>query len=147
MWTTKLRHHEVVIETSWKRLHRIAEARRIRLGLTQAGVRAVGGPSPAWINKLARESGPPSQRHAASLKDLDLALQWPEGTAWGLLTDDRSGWDESLLMDEEHQLVEETHDEADTFGFLVATRLRAIPKERRDEVMRAILHDLDMPRC
>ena len=132
----------VITETPWQRLHRIVEARRVRLGLTQAGVQVVGGPSRAWLTALPHLSGEPSTRHAAALAKLDAALQWPDGTSWSLVTKDRSGWPESELDDEERELVEETHDEADNFAFVIAARLRAMPEDERREVMRRILDQL-----
>lgn len=145
MTTLGVRQDVRVTETPWERLFRIAEARRTRLGLTQSGVQAMGGPSPAWIRRLPGLEGEPSSRYAASMRDLDRALQWPEGTSWSLVTKDRSTWSEDLLEDEEHQLVEDMHDEADHFAFIVATRIRALPANRRDDVMREILRILDMP--
>lgn len=135
----------LVTETSWERLFRLVEARRTRLGLTQSGVQAVGGPSPAWIRRLPLIEGEPSARYAAAMNNLDRALQWPEGTSWSIVTKDRSGWSEDVLEDEEHQLVDETHDEADHFAHVVAARLRAIPAGQRDSVMRDIFRVLGLP--
>ena len=131
-----------VTETQWERLYRLVEERRTRLDLTQAGIQATGGPSPAWLRKLPHMVGEPTQRQRASLQDLDRALRWPVGTSWGLVEDDRSGWSEAVLQDEEEQLLERI-DEANNFGWLVATRLRAIPEgPERDAVMRRVLEVL-----
>lgn len=129
----------VITETSWQRLHRIVEARRVRLGLTQAGIQVVGGPSRAWLTGLPHLTGEPSTRHVAALTKLDAALQWPDGTSWSLVTKDRSDWSDDLLEDEERELVDETHDEADNFAFVIAARLRAMPEDERREAMRRIL--------
>lgn len=92
-------------ETTWHRLWRIAEARREHLGVTRTGLAAAGGPSSEWVRKLQAGSGKPSARHAASLRQLSIALGWDEGTAWSLLTDDRSQWSPEVLESEEHDLV------------------------------------------
>lgn len=130
-------------ETPWTRLYRLVEARRVALDLTQAGIQAVGGPSPAYLRKLPNFTGPPTPRMRASLLDLDRALEWPDGTCWSLVNDDRSTWSNDLLQDEEASLLER-QDEASHFGYVVAARLRAIPVAERDDVMRAILALLDV---
>ena len=127
-----------VTETPWERLRRLIDARRMRLDLTLAGVNAVGGPSPKWVHKLTSLEGPPTQRMAASLHDLDRALQWPEGTSWSLVADDRSTWSQELLDDEEASLLE-VKDDSDHFAYVVATRLCAMPREDRDRAMLEIL--------
>lgn len=137
------RHTPEVTETPWERLRRLIDLRRARLDLTLAGVNAVGGPSPKWVHKLATMQGPPTPRMRASMHDLDRALQWPDGTAWSLVQDDRSGWKQELLDDEERALLE-VHDEADNFAFVVAARLRAIPEADRYRVMREVLALLDI---
>jgi hypothetical protein len=74
-----------------------------------------------------------------SMDDLDKALQWPDGTSWSLVSEDRSQWSREILEDEERGLLER-RDEADHFAFVVAARLRAIPAGvERDDVMRRIL--------
>lgn len=127
------------METSWRRLHDIAEARRIRLHLTQAGVAAVGGPSPAWLRKLPNMSGKPEARNLAPLRALDAALRWPEGTSLDLVSRDRSDWSRAQLKEEERGLID-AMDELSHFGFIVEHRMRAIPPAQRDDVMRQILH-------
>ena len=127
-----------VIETPWERLRRLIDARRTRLDLTLAGINAVGGPSPKWVHNLTTLEGPPTPRMAASLHDLDRALQWPEGTSWSLVADDRSTWSQELLDDEEASLLE-VKDDSDHFAYVVATRLRAMPREDRDRAMLEIL--------
>jgi hypothetical protein len=131
----------VVNETPWERLHRLVELRRVRLDLTLAGIQAVGGPSPKYVQKLKNFTGPPSARQRASLMDLDRALQWEPGTSWGLVEHDRSGWSDAILEDEEQSLLELGPDECDHFGFVIAARLRAIPEgKERDDMMRAVLN-------
>lgn len=73
------------------------------------------------------------------MRRLDMALNWPQDTAWGLVALDRSDWSEAVLEDEETGLMDRV-DEADQFGYVVTTRLRAIPEgAERDAVMRQIL--------
>lgn len=137
-------HTAVVTETQWERLRRLIDLRRDRLDLTLAGVHATGGPSPKWVHKLSFLTGPPSERQRASLSDLDRALRWDVGTSWGLVADDRSDWSEERLAEEEETLLNKI-DEANNFGFLVATRLRAIPEgPERDAMMRAVLDVLEV---
>lgn len=145
MTLTAMRQTPAVTETAWERLYRLVELRRARLGLTLPGVQAVGGPSPKWVQKLRVTTGEPTPRMRLSMLDLDRALQWPEGTTWGLVSDDRSGWSQAILDDEEAQLLDQ-RDEADHFSYVVAARLRAIPEAQRTEVMRAILDLLDLRR-
>lgn len=134
-------------ETAWERLHRLIELRRAQLDLTLLGLQVVGGPSPKWVQKLRSLEGRPTSRMRASLLDLDRALQWEPGTSWGLVDHDRSGWSEVLLREEEDSLIRGGPDEADNFGYIVATRLRAIPAgQERDEAMRAILAILGVHR-
>lgn len=143
MTLAAMRQTPSVTETQWERLYRIVDARRTRLGFTLAGIQAIGGPSSKWIQRLRTTTGAPTSRMRRSMLDLDRALQWREGTTWGLVADDRSGWSKEVLEDEEEQLLE-LRDEADHFGFVVAARLRAIPMEERTEVMRHILELLDV---
>jgi hypothetical protein len=124
-------------ENPWARLHRIAEARRLRLGLTQDGLTAAGGPTGAFVRSLKSNVGAPSPRSAASLAALDHALLWREGTSWSLVAEDRSDWDEAALTDEEAQLVEED-DEAGHMGTIVTHRLRLMPPEDAERAMREI---------
>lgn len=136
-----------VNETAWERLYRLVELRRARLDLTLSGLQVVGGPSPKWVQKLRTITGEPTPRMRASMLDLDRALQWEPGTSWGLVEHDRSGWSDALLEDEEQSLLNLGPDEADNFGFIVATRLRAIPAgAERDEAMREILRVLGVER-
>lgn len=132
---------DVTTENPWARLHRIAEARREHLHLTQEGVQNIGGPSPAWLQKLPSVTGAPSVRHANPLRRLDAALRWPEGTALGLVRDDRSGWSDEVLADEEHDLIE-AHDVIDEFLLIVGNRLRSLPEGERKDRMSAILDTL-----
>lgn len=136
-----------VKETAWERLYRLVELRRAQLDLTLSGLQVVGGPSPKWVQKLRSLTGPPTPRMRASLLDLDRALQWQPGTSWGLIEHDRSEWSDVILKDEEDSLVHQGPDEADNFGFIVATRLRAIPAgPERDAKMRRILEVLEVHR-
>lgn len=136
---------EAVTETPWERLYRLVELRRMHLDLTQAGIQAVGGPSPAWVRKLPSMEGEPTPRMRASLSDLDRALQWDVGTSWSLVAEDRSHWSDDMLLDEAETLVERLPDEADNFGYVVAARLRAIPAgPERDAAMRRVLAALDI---
>ena len=132
-------------ETQWQRLHRIVERRRRDvLGLTQEGLNLAGAPTPRWVLDLQTREGAPTHRMRTPLRKLDVALGWPEGTSWGLVADDRSGWSEALLLDEEEQLME-TADEASEMAKVVELRLRAIPAgEERDAAMRHVLAALDV---
>lgn len=125
-------------ENQWARLHRIAEARRLRLGLTQPGVTAAGGPTGAWLRGLRSNVGAPTPRMKDSLDALDHALLWREGTSWGLVAEDRSDWGADALEDEEAQLVEED-DEAGHMGTIVTNRLRLMPPEEAEKAMREIV--------
>lgn len=131
----------VAVTTPQQRLHRLLEARRKRLRLTQAAIQALGGPSPAWIRKLPMMTGEPDVRSRESLDSLDRALRWRVGTSWELLSKDRSDWTPDLLDSEEAELIE-GHDEVDAFVYVVAARLRALELAARDEAMREILHVL-----
>lgn len=137
------RHTWAVTETPWERLYRLVEQRRVILELTLAGIQTVGGPSPKWVQKLRYTEGEPTPRMRASLLDLDRALQWPDGTSWSLVAEDRSDWSEAVLQDEEAGLLER-QDESSHFGYVVAARLRALPVAERDAMMRAILDLLDV---
>lgn len=138
------RDTSAVTETPWERLYRIAERRRRTIGLTQAGLQAVGGPSDRTIQKLRLRVGQPTNRERTTLRKLDAALRWPTDTSWGLVADDRSDWSEAVLLDEEEQLMEQV-DEADEFAYVVAARLRAIPRgPERDAAMRRVLAALDV---
>lgn len=134
-----------VTETAWERLYRLVELRRVKLDLTLSGLQVVGGPSPKWVQKLRMMSGPPTPRMRASMRDLDRALQWKDGTSWNLVDVDRSEWSAALLEDEENDLVNKGPDEADNFGYVVAARLRAIPAgPDRDLAMLRILDILSI---
>ena len=99
-------------ENAWQRLSRIVYARMDHLGITQADLTRLGGPSPAWVRKLKATTGQPSSRHTRSLRELSVALGWDADTARSLLVDDRSGWSEAVLADEETALVEDGHQSA-----------------------------------
>lgn len=116
-----------VHETNWQRLHRLAEARRKKIGLTQAGLKELGGPSKAWVNSLPHMEGPPSTRHATPLARLDAVLRWPQGTSWDLASRDRSDDDPALLADEERSLVDHK-DKITVFVYLIERRMRSLPE-------------------
>lgn len=99
-------HTCAVIETQWERLYRIVELRRTALDLTLASLQAEGGPSPKWVQKLRTTTGQPTPRMRSSMQSLDRALQWPLGTSWSLVGDDRSAWSDDMLLDEEHALLD-----------------------------------------
>jgi hypothetical protein len=131
-------------ETVWQRLHRIAEARRKHLRLTQPGVRAAGGPSIAWQAKLPYKTEEPSPRHVEALDNLDKALRWRAGTSWRLLTEDRSGWSEDVLLDEEESLVNEP-DRVALMAFMVEQRLNAVDEVERERLIKAVARTLGLP--
>jgi hypothetical protein len=134
----------LVNETTWRRLHRIADARRKHLGYTVAGLAAAGGPSPAWFYKLKDETGDPSVRHRKFLEQLDAALRWRAGTSMSLLVDDRADWDDALLQDEEDSLIHAT-DRIATFAFMVEQRLRVLDPDDADRMMRDLARTLGLP--
>lgn len=135
----------VMNETQWQRLYRLIEVRRDRLDLTQAGIQALGGPSPATLRKLPHLTGPPTPRMRPTLSDLDRALRWDVGTSWGLVEHDRSEWSDAVLLDEEESLIDLGPDEADNFAYVVAARIRAIPEgKERDDAMRRVLAALEV---
>jgi hypothetical protein len=131
----------VTTETGWARLHRIAEARRRRLGLSQQGVQAAGGPSAAWLSKLKNEKGEPGTRRAAFLRRLDGALGWSDGTSISIVQDDRSTWSREMLDAEEHDLVEGV-DDITRFTDAVALRLRALPPAEAQALMERLYRAL-----
>lgn len=88
----------------WKRLHRVAEARREHLGIRQDGLRDFGGPSASWVRALPSKEGPPSARMEATLRELDRALGWPIGTSWRLARDEFVAGSPAAL-DEEDRLI------------------------------------------
>ena len=133
-----------VHETNWQRLHRIAEARRRRIGLTQSGLKELGGPSKAWVNSLPHMEGAPSTRHATPLARLDAVLRWPDGTSWDLASRDRSEDDAVLLADEERELIEHK-DKISVFVYLVDRRLRALPESEVRPAMLDIGRRLGIP--
>lgn len=144
MTTLAVRDTSPVTENPWERLSRLVERRRKILGLTLAGVQAVGGPSPRWVQKMRENEGAPTDRMRRPLRMLDLALRWPEDTSWNLVALDRTGWVDEVLEDEEEQLMESV-DEADELAYVVAHRIRAIPRgPLRDEAMRRVLAALDV---
>ena len=137
-------HYVCVQETNWQRLHRIAEARRERMGLSQSGLKALGGPSKSWVNALPHLEGSPSARHATSLKQLDAVLRWPEGTSWDLVSRDRSDDDPELLADEERGLVDHK-DKVTVFVYLVERRLRGLQDDELRPAMLDIGRRLGIP--
>lgn len=144
MSATCVRNTSCVTETQWERLYRLIQRRRKILGFTLEGIQAIGGPSPRWIQKLKSMEGEPTDRMRRPMRNLDKAMNWPQDTAWGLVTDDRSSWSDVILQDEEESLMDRV-DEAEQFAFVVAARLRAVPEgARRDELMRRILEVLDV---
>jgi len=149
MSTTNLRDTLAVTnetrETQWERLFRIVERRRRDvLGLTQEGLHLAGAPTPRTLQDMRGRTGEPSHRMRLPLRKLDAALGWPEGTAWGLVADDRSDWSEALLSDEEEQLMESA-DEASEIAKVVELRVRAIPRgPERDAAMQRLLAALEV---
>ena len=145
MTRANLRHTFAVTETQWERLHRIVERRRRDvLGLTQEGLHLAGAPTPRTVQDLRTREGEPTHRMRTPLRKLDAALGWPEGTSWGLVAEDRSGWSEALLIDEEESLMDLT-DEASEFAKIAEFRVRAIPAgPKRDAAMRAALAALEV---
>ena len=100
-------HTCAVNETQWDRLYRLVEQRRSTLGLTLNRIQSEGGPSPRWVQNLRAMTGAPTPRMRSSMLDLDRALQWPDGTSWSLVSDDRSGWSGDVLLDEEQSLMDQ----------------------------------------
>ena len=142
--TTGMRNDGAMTDESpWARLHRIANARRQRLGLTLAGMESAGGPTGAWLRSLRTTTGAPSLKSAHALAALDEALRWRPGTSWGLVAEDRSGWADALLTDEEAQLVEED-DEAGHMGTIVAARLRLMAPDDAARAMAEIMRTLGL---
>lgn len=123
-----------VQETKWARLRQTVDRRAKRLGLSQPGIQARGGPSPAWVNKLGREQGAPTTRNAIQLNKLDAALGWPSGTSLAFLTTDlpRDAWD-----DWEDARVEQG-DEISMFAGAVDEHLRSVDEKERGELMAII---------
>lgn len=137
-----------VNETPWQRLYRLAEARREHLGMSRADVKAKGGPSSESVRKLQHYEGAPSIRQAPTLRDLDAALNWPLGTAWGLVADGREGWGPDALEDEEHSRIfgDEDSDTAPDqrhFETILHATLREMPADEREQVMAEILKVLN----
>jgi hypothetical protein len=91
--------------TAWHRLHEIAEKRLGQLGIPKGDLPQYGGPSPSWFRGMKDNEGLPSIRQKPSLDELDRALSWPTNTSWNFLRDDRVGWSEAMLEDEEDRLV------------------------------------------
>jgi hypothetical protein len=132
-------------EANWERLIRIAGLRMDHIGVTQVGVQAAGGPSPSWMRKARRLTGPPSRRHRDALDALDVALRWPAGTSWGLVGDDRSEWTDDALESEQAELVEDD-DRAGHFGTLVDLALRRRNEADRERLMAEIARLLALPK-
>src|SRR5687768_7517791 len=103
-------------ETNWHRLWRVVEDRCKRFGITKSQLAVRGGPSAEWIRGLRDAEGKPSARRAAAMGKLDKGLGWPEGTAWHVLTRDRSGWSAEQLAEEEAELVNRAPAEAHDGG-------------------------------
>lgn len=133
-----------VHETNWQRLHRIAEARRKKIGLTQSGLKDLGGPSKAWVNSLPHMEGTPSTRHATPLARLDAVLRWPSGTSWDLVARDRGRDSDALLLDEERGLVD-YKDKITVFMYLAERRMRSLPEEDLRPAMLDIGRRLGIP--
>ena len=131
-------HHD------WKRLARIARLRLKRLGITQEAAQAAGGPSVSWMTKLPHQEGPVSVRQDPHLARLDRALHWPEGTSRGIVDRDRAGWSEQALEDEADELVHLT-DKRSNAAWLIEQRLRAMPDEVADDMIRELFRVLGMP--
>jgi hypothetical protein len=143
MSTVQVRQDERV-QTNWQRLHSIAEARRHKLGLTQEGLKELGGPSKSWLNAMVHNEGAPSTRHITPLKRLDAALRWEEGTAWDLVARDRSQWDPVLLEDEARSLIERK-DKIAAFVYLIDRKLRTLPESDLRPAMLDIGRRLGIP--
>ena len=131
-------------ETTWARLHRIAEARRKFLHLSQADIQASGGPSVAWLTKLRHKTETPGVRHKASLESLDAVLLWDTGTSMRLLTKDRSEWSDEMLADEEFQLIE-GKDRIGAFSFMVEKKLRSLDPKEAEMMIRRVALTMGLP--
>ena len=131
-------------ESPWERLQRIAKARLRHLGIKQQKLPERGGPSLSWLMKLNENEGPPSGRHTDYLSRLDRALEWPAGTSWSMVNDDRSDWSDDILEDEENSLVFR-RSEVDAFLFMVGLTLRGMPDDERDSAMSDIARRLGKP--
>jgi transcriptional regulator with XRE-family HTH domain len=69
---------------SWARLGRLIQDRRAELGLTQAEIQSVGGPSPATLYQL--EAGHRGAYRAHILRRLERALGWGAGSVRSVLS-------------------------------------------------------------
>src|SRR3954451_20603275 len=88
MTMTTVGHDVPMTETGWARLHRIASRVMAARGVTRDDVHAAGGPSSAWQRNLRYQEGPPSSRHASTVRRLARALGWPDGTSCALAADE-----------------------------------------------------------
>ncbi len=75
----------IVSTTHRRAFGHLVRARRGALELTRKQVAHAGGPTGATTHAV--EQGLPGHLTAVTLPQLDLALQWPSGTAYGLYTD------------------------------------------------------------
>lgn len=67
----------------WERLAKAVKARRSELGLTQADIGRLGGPSPAIVGAI--ENNRQTQLSPRLRRGLDEALQWEPGSVSGVL--------------------------------------------------------------
>lgn len=67
----------------WEKLGEAVRARRHELGLTQADIRGLGGPSPAIVGAI--ENNRANQLSPRMRRGLDQALQWEPGSVNAIL--------------------------------------------------------------
>ncbi|EHB44076.1 hypothetical protein MycrhDRAFT_6971 [Mycolicibacterium rhodesiae JS60] len=67
----------------WEKLGAVVRARRHELGLTQADIRGLGGPSPAIVGAI--ENNRAAQLSPRMRRGLDQALQWEPGSVNAIL--------------------------------------------------------------
>ncbi|MBZ4613587.1 hypothetical protein QRB38_25705 [Mycobacterium avium subsp. hominissuis] len=67
----------------WEKLGEAVRARRHELGLTQADIRGLGGPSPAIVGAI--ENNRAAQLSPRMRRGLDQALQWEPGSVNAIL--------------------------------------------------------------
>lgn len=140
-----------VAETSWERLHRIAEKRREELGMSRADLTAQGGPSSETLRGLALRVGAPTLRQRAALDALDSALGWDRGTSWDLAQPMREAMTPEFMADEEDRLVHaparlavDAHEQAiRDFGSMVQAALRKQPADEAEQMMVALMKVLN----
>lgn len=115
-------------ETPWQRLHRVAEERRRRLGFSQAGIKARGGPSPSAVQAFRHHAGSAvTVREGATLRAMDGALGWPTGSSAQLVTETRP----DMLDDLEDRLLD-AQDQIAAFAWMVEQRLRLLGDDARE---------------